>query len=70
MIVVDVIVGGDGDDELKGVGLMCDMAMMTLTTKGKERTMEEWAYLFHEAGFTHHTVKHIQDPHSVIEVFP
>ncbi|XP_076934761.1 acetylserotonin O-methyltransferase-like [Bidens hawaiensis] len=67
VIVVDVVVGHEDDD---GVGLMCDMAMMTLTSKGKERTLDEWSYVFLEAGFTRYTVKHIRDPHSIIEVYP
>ncbi|KAD6119316.1 hypothetical protein E3N88_10587 [Mikania micrantha] len=31
VIVVDIIIGGEEDDDLKGVGLLCDMAMMILT---------------------------------------
>ncbi|KAL8261310.1 hypothetical protein R6Q59_025359 [Mikania micrantha] len=70
VIVVDIIIGGEEDDDLKGVGLLCDMAMMILTSKGKERTLKEWSYIFHEAGFTRYIVKHIRAPQSVIEVYP
>lgn len=70
MIIVDIVLGREEDHEFKGVGLMFDINMMIYTNKGKERNLEEWAYLFHEAGFTRYTIKHIQAPLSVIEVYP
>ncbi|KAK3015153.1 hypothetical protein RJ639_005299 [Escallonia herrerae] len=56
-------------DQLKDLGLMMDMAMMAYTGKGKERTLKEWANLLHEAGFSRHSVKHIQAVESVIEAY-
>ncbi|KAK9075254.1 hypothetical protein SSX86_003575 [Deinandra increscens subsp. villosa] len=70
VIVVDAVLGREEDHKINKVGLMLDMAMMTYTSKGKERTYEEWAYVFYEAGFTRFTIKHIQIYHSVIEVYP
>ncbi|KAK9048975.1 hypothetical protein SSX86_032058 [Deinandra increscens subsp. villosa] len=70
VIVVDAIVGREEDYEFKDVGLILDMVMMAHTSKGKERTSKEWAYVFHEAGFTHYTIKHIRATVSVMEVYP
>ncbi|KVG69213.1 hypothetical protein Ccrd_026273 [Cynara cardunculus var. scolymus] len=69
VIIVETIIGKK-DHEFKGVGLMLDMVMMAHTSNGKERTLEEWAYVFHEAGFSRYTVNHIQSYPSVIEVYP
>ncbi|KAL8228345.1 hypothetical protein R6Q57_015929 [Mikania cordata] len=70
VIVVDAIVGREEDHEFKGVGLMLDMVMIAHTSQGKERTSEEWSYVFQEAGFTRHTIKHIRAYQSIIEVYP
>ncbi|KAJ0505830.1 putative O-methyltransferase domain, plant methyltransferase dimerization [Helianthus annuus] len=70
VIIVDAIVGREEDHEFKGAGLLLDMAMMAHTSDGKERTSKEWSYVFHEAGFTRYTIKHIRAYQSVIEVYP
>lgn len=70
VIIIDAIVGREEDHEFKGVGLLLDMVMMAHTSKGKERTIKEWSYVFHEAGFTRYTIKHIRAYQSVIEVYP
>ncbi|KAI3805656.1 hypothetical protein L1987_28224 [Smallanthus sonchifolius] len=70
VIIVDVVLGREEDHEFKGVGLMFDITMMMCTNKGKERNLEEWAYVFHKAGFTRYDIKHIEAPLSVIEVYP
>ncbi|KAK1437563.1 hypothetical protein QVD17_03357 [Tagetes erecta] len=70
VIIVDIVLGREEDHEFKGVGLMFDINMMIYTNKGKERSAEEWSYVFHEAGFSRYTIKHIQAPLSVIEVYP
>ncbi|GKC67319.1 phospholipase-like protein, partial [Tanacetum coccineum] len=69
VIIVDAIVGQE-DHEFKDVVLMLDMVMMAHTSKGKERTLKEWSYVFTQAGFTRYTVKHIRTYQSVIEVYP
>ena len=56
VIIVDAVVGQE-DHEFKDVVLMLDMVMMAHTSKGKERTLKEWSYVFTEAGFTRYTVK-------------
>ncbi|XP_062081572.1 acetylserotonin O-methyltransferase-like [Humulus lupulus] len=56
--------------QLKDVGLFLDMVMMAHTNKGKERTLEEWAYVLGQAGFTRYKVKSINGAISfVIEAF-
>nr|XP_043635175.1 acetylserotonin O-methyltransferase-like [Erigeron canadensis] len=72
VIIVDAIIGRNEDDhdEFKEVALMLDILMIAHTSDGKERTLDEWSYVFQEAGFTRYTVKHIQAYQSVIEVYP
>nr|GEW15266.1 caffeate O-methyltransferase (COMT) family [Tanacetum cinerariifolium] len=69
VIIVDAIVGRKEDHEFK-VGLLFDMVMIAHTRDGKERTIDEWSYVLHEAGFTRYTLKHIQAYQSVIEAYP
>ncbi|EXB94571.1 3'-hydroxy-N-methyl-(S)-coclaurine 4'-O-methyltransferase [Morus notabilis] len=74
VIIVEVVIGNKEqqkeDNKLNDVGLVLDMAMMALTHKGKERTLDEWAYVLREAGFSRHTVRSIAAIQSVIEAFP
>jgi len=70
VIIVDNVIGQKEDHEFKDVGLMIDMVMMAHTTNGKERTLKEWSYVFHEAGFTRYTVKRNRTYHYVMEVYP
>ncbi|KAL9999524.1 putative O-methyltransferase domain, plant methyltransferase dimerization [Helianthus debilis subsp. tardiflorus] len=70
VIIVDIVLESKEDHRFKEVQLVSDLTMMTFTNKGKERTLAEWSYVFHEAGFTRYTIKHIQAPQSVIEVYP
>ncbi|XP_076932220.1 acetylserotonin O-methyltransferase-like [Bidens hawaiensis] len=69
VIIVEAVVGQE-NHEFKDVALMMDMVMMAHTRKGKERTIEEWSYVFQEAGFSRYTTKHILAYQSVIEVYP
>ncbi|XP_076944434.1 acetylserotonin O-methyltransferase-like [Bidens hawaiensis] len=69
VIIVEAVVGQE-DHEFKDVALMLDMVMMAHTHNGKERTLKEWSYVFHEAGFSRYTIKHIRAYQSVIEVYP
>ena len=57
--------------QLKDLGFFFDMVMMAHTNNGKERTMDEWAYVLAEAGFTRYNVRSISgSASSVIEAFP
>ncbi|KAJ9550385.1 hypothetical protein OSB04_014430 [Centaurea solstitialis] len=70
LIIVDTILGQKEEHAFKDLGLLADMMMMAYTSNGKERTLEEWSYLFHEDGFTRYTIKNIRAYPSVIEVYP
>ncbi|KAI3795477.1 hypothetical protein L1987_38132 [Smallanthus sonchifolius] len=70
VIVVDAVVGRENDHEFKGVGLMLDLVMIAHTSNGKQRTTKEWSNVFHEAGFTRYTIKHIRAYQSLIEAYP
>ncbi|KAI3795475.1 hypothetical protein L1987_38130 [Smallanthus sonchifolius] len=70
VIVVDAVVGREDDHEFKGVGLMLDLVMIAHTSNGKQRTTKEWSNVFHEAGFTRYTIKHIRAYQSLIEAYP
>ncbi|XP_023766446.1 acetylserotonin O-methyltransferase [Lactuca sativa] len=70
VIIVESIVGLEENHDFEDVVLMLDMVMMAHTSTGKERTLEEWSYMFDEAGFTRYTIKQITSYHSVIEVYP
>ncbi|KAM6584157.1 hypothetical protein CsatB_011159 [Cannabis sativa] len=57
--------------EFKDVGLFLDMVMMAHTNKGKERTLDQWVYVLHQAGFTRYNVRSIKGAiSSLIEAFP
>ncbi|KAK3015154.1 hypothetical protein RJ639_005300 [Escallonia herrerae] len=70
VIIVEAVIGEREGDKLKDVALLLDMVMMAHTNKGKERTLDEWARVLCEAGFSRHTVKHIRAVQSVIEAYP
>ncbi|KAK3001801.1 hypothetical protein RJ639_022016 [Escallonia herrerae] len=70
VIIAHAVLGESKGDKLKDVALLLDMVMMAHTNKGKERTLDEWAHVLHEAGFSRHTVKHIRAVQSVIEAYP
>ncbi|CAH8386110.1 unnamed protein product [Eruca vesicaria subsp. sativa] len=54
------------DKKLEEVRLILDVAMMTHTTTGKERTLKEWDFVINEAGFARYEVRDIDDFHCVI----
>ncbi|KAK3001803.1 hypothetical protein RJ639_022018 [Escallonia herrerae] len=66
VIIVEAVIGEREGEKLKDIY----MVMMAHTNKGKERTLDEWAHVLHEAGFRRHTVKHIRAVQSVIEAYP
>ncbi|KAM3321217.1 acetylserotonin O-methyltransferase-like [Capsicum chacoense] len=78
VIILEAIIGekeeniirGSNNEKLKDVGLMLDMVMMAHTSNGKERTSKEWAYVLNAAGFSRHTISHINAVQSVIQAYP
>ncbi|KAL8490102.1 hypothetical protein ACS0TY_025848 [Phlomoides rotata] len=70
VIVIDIVVGYTyNQKDYTETQLLMDMMMMILLT-GKERTEEEWANIFHAAGFTTYKITPILGLKSIIEVFP
>ncbi|XP_010526878.1 PREDICTED: (R,S)-reticuline 7-O-methyltransferase-like isoform X2 [Tarenaya hassleriana] len=52
VVIVDAVVGEKKKgDRLEYARLMLDMVMMAHTTRGRERTLEEWDHVITEAGF-------------------
>nr|QAX90922.1 caffeic acid O-methyltransferase [Catalpa bungei]QAX90944.1 caffeic acid O-methyltransferase [Catalpa bungei] len=70
VIIVEVVIDEEGRDEYTGTRLAMDLAIMTATIKGKERTNKEWAQLLNAAGFSRHIIKHMKAIESVIEAYP
>ncbi|CAN4094539.1 unnamed protein product [Withania somnifera] len=79
VIILEAIIGdqkeestirASSNEKLKDVALMLDMVMMAHTSNGKERTAKEWAYVLNAAGFSRHTISHINTVQSVIEAYP
>ncbi|KAK1412127.1 hypothetical protein QVD17_33123 [Tagetes erecta] len=70
LIIIDMVVMNDeaGNKTLE-TQLRCDLMMMTLAT-GKERSENEWARLFADAGFSDYKITSILGFRSVIEVYP
>ncbi|KAI7734254.1 hypothetical protein M8C21_011567 [Ambrosia artemisiifolia] len=70
LIIIDMVVKvHEGENDLLETQLFFDMLMMTLAT-GKERSEEEWARLFHDAGFSDYKITPILGLRSIIEVYP
>ncbi|KAL8505562.1 hypothetical protein ACS0TY_016703 [Phlomoides rotata] len=67
VIIIDMVVGNT--IEAMETQLLVDMGMMLWVTV-KERTEQEWANIFHAAGFTTYNITPILGLRSVIEVFP
>ncbi|KAG4153179.1 hypothetical protein ERO13_D04G169000v2 [Gossypium hirsutum] len=71
VIIVEAVLEEDKEgDELGGVGLMLDTALMAITNKGKERTLKEWSYVLRQSGFTRFNVKPTRAVQFVIEAYP
>ncbi|KAL5561272.1 hypothetical protein UlMin_031019 [Ulmus minor] len=67
VIILEAVIS---KEDKTNAGLILDMVMLAHTNTGKERTLEEWAYVLGEAGFSRHTVRSTAAAPSVIEAFP
>ena len=67
VIIIEAVIS---KEDKTNAGLILDMVMLSQTNKGKERTLEEWAYVLGEAGFSRHTVRSTAAAPSIIEAFP
>ncbi|KAK1425405.1 hypothetical protein QVD17_20757 [Tagetes erecta] len=70
VIIIDMVVKAhEGENDLLETQLFFDMLMMTVVT-GKERSEEEWAKLFVNAGFSDYKITPMLGLRSLIEVYP
>ncbi|KAI3796363.1 hypothetical protein L1987_39033 [Smallanthus sonchifolius] len=70
LIIIDMVVKvHEGENDLLETQLFFDMLMMTLV-KGRERSEEDWAKLFVDAGFSDYKITPILKLRSLIEVYP
>ncbi|GAA0185475.1 methyltransferase [Lithospermum erythrorhizon] len=73
VIIAEAVIDSDEEKnkkQLADVGLMLDMVMMAHTTKGKERTSNEWTSILKAAGFNRLIFKNIEAVQSVILAYP
>ncbi|KAI3844681.1 hypothetical protein MKW92_008255 [Papaver armeniacum] len=70
VIIVDCVLGPDGDGSFDKTGLAFDLVMIALSSGGKERTEVEWKMLLNNAGFTRYNIIPIPAFPSIIEAFP
>ncbi|KAM0047957.1 putative O-methyltransferase domain, S-adenosyl-L-methionine-dependent methyltransferase [Helianthus debilis subsp. tardiflorus] len=59
----------EGENDLLETQLFFDMLLMTLL-EGRERSEEDWAKLFLDAGFSDYKITPILGLRSLIEVYP
>ncbi|KAK6157188.1 hypothetical protein DH2020_011436 [Rehmannia glutinosa] len=75
LIIIDIVMDNKQRDHEKEnnafmeTHILYDVLMMGLTS-GRERTEEDWAKLFYEAGFTSYKITNVLGFRSLIEVFP
>ncbi|PHT87766.1 Isoflavone-7-O-methyltransferase 6 [Capsicum annuum] len=70
VIIIDIVVDNQkGDDKSYETQLFMDMLMMVVAC-GKERSEQEWAKLFSDAGFSDYKIIPLLGLRSIIEVYP
>ncbi|XP_041996854.1 acetylserotonin O-methyltransferase-like isoform X2 [Salvia splendens] len=70
VIIAEAVIVEGEEDKYRDVKLALDVAMLSHTEKGKERTIEEWDLVIKGAGFSSFTVQHIGSIISIIEAYP
>lgn len=70
VVIIDIVMDYQGEDDksIETQNFM-DMVMMVYLT-GKQRTEEDWAKLFLEAGFSDYKIIPILKLRCIIEVYP
>ncbi|KAL3342515.1 hypothetical protein AABB24_026513 [Solanum stoloniferum] len=69
VIIIEIVMDQNKDDKSHETQLFMDMLMM-VEVSGKERSEQEWAKLFVDAGFSDYNIIPILGLRSVIEVYP
>lgn len=70
VIIVDHVLDPEGDEPFTDTGIAFDMMLLAHNSGGKERTEENWKYLFKETGFARYNIIKINALPSIIEAFP
>ncbi|KAE9594448.1 hypothetical protein Lal_00001353 [Lupinus albus] len=70
VIIVDHILEPEGNELFSNTGFAFDMMLLAHNAGGKERTEENWKWLFNETGFPHYNIIKIKALPSIIEAFP
>lgn len=74
VIIMEVVMEAEGDDNVGGMfdemKMVLDLAMLTFTTGGKERTEEEWKKLLKQGGFPRYKITNMPALLSIIEAYP
>lgn len=70
VIIIEIVVGIPSDTASHSNSqFLMDMQMLSVSG-GKERTEEQWKYLFDNAGFSYYKILPILGARSVIVVYP
>ncbi|GAU41554.1 hypothetical protein TSUD_271630 [Trifolium subterraneum] len=70
VIIVDHVLDPEGSEPFTDTGIAFDMMLLAHNAGGKERTEENWQYLFKETGFPRYNIIKINALPSIIEAFP
>jgi hypothetical protein len=70
VIIVDHVLDPEGAEPFTDTGIAFDMMLLAHNAGGKERTEENWKYLFKETGFPRYNIIKINALPSIIEAFP
>ncbi|KAL4293012.1 (R,S)-reticuline 7-O-methyltransferase isoform X1 [Arachis ipaensis] len=70
VIIVDHVLQPEGNDLFDDTGFAFDMMLLAHNAGGKERTEENWKWLFAETGFPRYNIIKIKALPSIIEAFP
>lgn len=70
VIIVDHVLDPEGAEPFTDTGIAFDMMLLAHNAGGKERTEENWQYLFKETGFPRYNIIKINALPSIIEAFP
>jgi len=70
VIIVDHVLRPEGNEAFTDVGIAFDMMLLAHNAGGKERTEENWKWLFKETGFARYNIIKINALPSIIEAYP
>lgn len=70
VIIVEHVLRPEGNEPFTDVGIAFDMLLLAHNAGGKERTEENWKWLFKETGFARYNIIKINALPSIIEAYP